>query len=116
MGVLANIFGSDKVIGKITDGIYNGVDKIVYTEEEKAENLKDVLKLYEPFKLAQRLLSLVFAIPFVICWTITFMMSFTDFDITEQAALLDGKMGDISLAIIGFYFFGGMLGGIPKDK
>lgn len=37
-GVLGNLFGTQKAGEKIIDGISNGVDKLVYTDEEKAED------------------------------------------------------------------------------
>jgi len=52
MGLLGKIFGSDDAISKAADGIYNGVDKAFYTDEEKAEGFLSLLKAYEPFKLA----------------------------------------------------------------
>ena len=55
-GLLGKLFGSDKVIGKAVDGVYNGVDKLFYTDEEKADNWRLAMKVYEPFKLAQRLI------------------------------------------------------------
>ncbi|WP_051241309.1 hypothetical protein [Vibrio litoralis] len=66
MGLLAKIFGSDSVI----DNSMKAIDKVFYTDEEKAENKANLLKLYEPFKLAQRLLALTFAIPFVSVFSI----------------------------------------------
>lgn len=113
MGLLGKLFGSDKVIGKLTDGIYNGVDALVYTQEEKVENFQKLLKLYEPFKIAQRFLALIFGIPYALAWFITFLLSFK-FDITFQLQLLSGTMGQIVLAIVAFYFLGGTLAGFKK--
>lgn len=62
---LGKLFGSENVINKAVDGIYNGVDSIVYTDQEKAERHERLLKLYEPFKLAQRYLMMLVSLPFV---------------------------------------------------
>lgn len=51
---IKSIFTSDNLV----DGVIKGVDKSFFTDEEKADNWNKVLKLYEPFKLAQRLISL----------------------------------------------------------
>ena len=67
MAFWSKLFGSDKIISA---GI-NTIDKIVYTDEEKADNKLSLLKLYEPFKLAQRLLAVIYSIPYAICWLVT---------------------------------------------
>ena len=113
MNLLGKLFGSDKVIGKLTDGIYNGIDAMVYTPEEKADNFRKLLTLYEPFKIAQRFLALIFGIPYAVAWLVSFAMSFF-VDITFQLQLLSGTMGQIVLAIIAFYFLGGTLSGFKK--
>lgn len=68
MGILSKLFGSDKVI----EAGMSAIDKVAYTEEEKADNnLKyqsvkiALLKAYEPFKIAQRFIALIVGIPFV---------------------------------------------------
>ena len=116
MGILSKLFGSDKVVGGVVDGIYNGVDKLVYTEEEKSDNFARILKLYEPFKIAQRLLALIFGIPYAIGWMATFVASFYVEDVDAQLELLGGDMGNIVLAIVGFYFLGGAMTGALKSK
>jgi len=118
MNIFAKLFGTEKVIGRGMDAI----DSIIYTEEEKAkmEVVKskvkiDLLKAYEPFKIAQRLLALLFGIPYAIAWVATFTASFF-IDIAPQIEILGGTMGQIVLAIIAFYFLGGTLGSINKGK
>ena len=81
MTIFERLFGSDKVIGKAVDGIYNGVDKIAYTEEERADNFRKLLKLYEPFKIAQRFLALTLTIPYAIAWGLTFLSTFVVQDV-----------------------------------
>lgn len=115
MGILAKLFGSDRVIEKATDGIYNGTDKLIYTNEEKIDNFKSILKLYEPFKIAQRFLALVFGIPYAVAWFITFISSFY-VEVTYQLQLLNGTIGQINLAIIGFYFLGGAVSSFAGTK
>ena len=113
MNLLGKLFGSDKAIGKMVDGVYDGLDAVVYTPEEKADNFRKLLKLYEPFKIAQRFLALIFGIPYAVAWLVSFGMSFF-VDITFQLQLLSGTMGQIVLAIIAFYFLGGTLSGLKK--
>jgi hypothetical protein len=52
MGIWASLFSSPSVIKKAADGIYNGVDAAIYTDQEKAAGFMGMLKGYEPFKIA----------------------------------------------------------------
>ena len=65
MSLWGKLLGSTEVIKQAADGIYHGVDKAIYTPEEKAEGFLQLLKAYEPFKLAQRYLMLLVSIPYV---------------------------------------------------
>lgn len=114
MAFWGKLFGSDSVVQAGIDGI----DKIVYTDEEKVDNKLLLLRAYEPFKLAQRFLMLIVGIPYMLCWLITFLLSFfTSIDMESQIALLDGRIGDVFLIIAGFYFGGGLVeGGIKAIK
>lgn len=50
---IASIFSNSDVVEHVS----NGIDKSIYTDEEKAEAYSTLLKLYEPFKMTQRVLS-----------------------------------------------------------
>ncbi|MGJ8685853.1 MAG: hypothetical protein ACSHWQ_00130 [Spongiibacteraceae bacterium] len=102
MNIFGKLFGSDKVI----EAGINGLDAVVFTAEEKASAKLALLKAYEPFKIAQRLLAITFGVPYALAWTITFISSFW-FEVSKQLALLSGDMGNIVMAIVGFYFLGG---------
>ena len=106
-GFLGKIFGSDTVIEKVVDGAYNGVDKLFYTDEEKVDNWRLAMKVYEPFKLDQRFIAMTIIPVWSLAWLITFAVSFSGADLTVQEALLEGRMGDLVLAIGSFYFLGG---------
>ena len=107
MGIWANIFGSSKVI----DAGINGLDKIVYTDEEKADAKQAFLKLYEPYKLAQRILMMIIAIPYVICTFILFTLSFF-MGVAAQQEILAGDIGTAFTLVVVFYFGGGAAEGI----
>jgi len=119
MGLFSRLFGDDSVI----DAGINGIDKAFYTDEEKDENniikteLKAVvLKAYEPFKIAQRLMMLVVGIPYVLCFIGAFIGSFW-VDTTAQMQMLDGRIGAVFEGIALFYFGGGLIeGGIKAFK
>lgn len=109
--MLGKLFGSQKVV----DGLMSAGDKVFYTDEEKADNFRHLLKLYEPFKIAQRLLMLIMCVPYMAAWLATFIASFW-IDIGMQQELLMGKVGTLVIVIVGFYFGGGAVEGIMKAK
>ncbi len=119
MGLLSKLFGDESVI----DAGISGIDKAFYTDEEKDDNniiksqLKTaILKAYEPFKLAQRLMMLVVGIPYVICFIGAFSASFW-IDTTVQMEMLDGRIGAVFEGIALFYFGGGLIeGGIKAFR
>lgn len=124
MGITSWILGSDKVKEKLVDGVYDGLDAMVYTEEEKKENHKAFLTLYEPFKVAQRYLSLVFSVPFALLHTLIFSVrvAFWDNPILQTSMKviqgdINESLGLLVLTIVGFYFCGGVVeGGIKAYK
>ena len=115
MNLIGKLFGSDKVISKAVDGIYDGLDALVLTPEERLENFNTQLKLYEPFKLAQRYLAIVFCVPYAFAWVMTFIASFW-IETQAQSDLLSGTIGHIVLAIVAFYFCGGVVNSLKKGK
>ena len=131
MSIWGKLFGSDKAIGGIVDGVYNGVDALVYTPQEKAERFERMLKLYEPFKITQRILAFIVGLPFVIIHTIcsiAWMLNIFIATNEDTYTLLLERLGDLMkynndtlgqpfIIIVGFYFAGGMIeGGIKALK
>lgn len=135
MSIWQTLFSSGKTIEKVGDGIYNGIDKAFYTDEEKAlDNQKlikikmDMLKAYEPFKIAQRLLALVTAIPFVLIHlliTVTYILCIVlmepgdglTYILTELKALAgvnNSTLGEVVGYLFIFYFLGGAGEGIVR--
>jgi hypothetical protein len=135
MGVLSKLFGSGDTIKKGFDL----VDEAFHTSQEKAEDrLKattakiGILKAYEGFKLAQRLLAIVVGVPFVgihvvlfLLWTIIFLTTIYiggsenyDFAIKQLDMMFDKNnqtLGTPFAWIVGFYFFGGAGEGIVRQ-
>tara|TARA_R110000850_G_C9662995_1_gene435820 strand:+ start:190 stop:567 length:378 start_codon:yes stop_codon:yes gene_type:complete len=121
MSITDWILGSKDVKEKIVDGVYNGVDNMVYTEQEKKDNHAKFLALYEPFKVAQRYLSLIFGLPFACLHTGIFALRVAFWDaplFQESAKFIQGDINDslglIVLTIVGFYFAGGTVEGAIK--
>jgi len=114
---LASIF-SPRTAEKAVDGIYNGIDNMFYTDEEKAvaqqkriDTKLGLLPLFEPFKIAQRVIAISFTANFIIAFWVGIAIYFF------KPELLDGylgiviafKIGWIMMAIITWYFTGGLL-------
>jgi len=119
MSIWGKLFGSEKII----DAGISGIDKAFYTAEERAEDkLKAapwkiaLLKAYEPFKIAQRILAIVFSVPYVSAWCVTFGLACFEYDVSTQLKLLQGDIAKIVWTIIGFYFLGGFAESMGRAK
>ena len=113
MGLL-DIFNSGN---KTVDKGIELIDNAFYTDQEKASTKLSLLKAYEPFKIAQRYLALIFCLPYALAWFVTLITSFW-FEIDKQIELLTSPWGmaSIVLTIVGFYFGGGFLNSLPRKK
>ena len=119
MNIFAKLLGTEKVI----DAGINGIDKAFYTAEEKAEDTSkrmglkvSLLRAYEPFKIAQRFLAIVYGVPYVAAWFATFSASFF-VDVSVQFDfLISSDMAVANLIILGFYFGGGAAESIFKFR
>jgi len=109
--MLSKLFGSKAVI---KSGI-EAIDAVFFTDEERANRHERLLALYEPFKLAQRLLACIFGIPYAIAWLATFIASFF-VSVEPQIALLDGDISRIVGTIVGFYFAGGVVNSVVSAR
>ncbi len=110
MSFFSKLFGNDKII----EAGISGIDALVFTDEEKSNAKMQFLKLYEPYKLAQRYLALIYSIPYALSWLVTFIASFV-VDVTLQMELLKGDAFYINIVILSFYFGGGAAEGIVKQ-
>lgn len=138
-----NIFNRTKTVDSITDSVINTGDKLFYTDEEKAEmkadyvkSLPTIMRAFEPFKLAQRYLALFFSFLFGITFLTGLFMTVSNIN-TKREALQKGitlenivyydieplfnlvgafSLGIIMLAIVSFYFGGGVIDSIKRGK
>jgi len=133
MGIWSSLFNSSDTLSKATDAVINTGDKLFYTDEEKAEDRQKqreffptLLKAYEPFKIAQRILavwfSLLYGLAFIVGLVITVFNMIATYKASVNGteaflvpieplyALVSAfSLGIIMLAIISFYFAGGTL-------
>ena len=118
IGVFKTILGSGDIVSK---GMSLIDDMHTSTEEEiqaKAKAKTDLLGAYAPFKIAQRILALMFAFVFLSSYILTLTMTI----------LGKGNAGDVTqvmeqfslnyamLIILGFYFGGGAVEGFLDRK
>lgn len=125
MNILGKIFGSKGVI----DAGIKSIDAMVFTDEEKSKLHLQLLKQYEPFKIAQRYLAFMFSGIFllvylnaVILWNVGVFTSDIDMQgfymsVAFELAEWNTKMLGIAIGlIIGFYFAGGAISSISKSN
>ena len=117
-GVLAQILGSKDVIKKGLDL----VDDMHTSDEESMRAVTEqkvaIMNAYAPFKVAQRYLALMFTFTFLSSFVLTLAMTLMgkgDVDAVKDI-LGDFYIGEIMLAIVAFYFSGGMVEGILEKK
>lgn len=136
MSIWSSIFSSGDTISKTTDAIIATGDKLVYTDEEKADmkfKLKEfhikMLEAYHPFKLTQRLLALWFSFLFgfaflsamgVTLFNMYMMYKEATFKAISIQPIIDVIVAfglfTIVIAIVAFYFTGGVIDSYKRGK
>jgi hypothetical protein len=106
MGIIGKIFSADKLV----ESVGNGVDKFFDGNGDKAQRFERLLGLYEPFKLAQRILALMFSGVYLLSHVLALAVMFFK---PELSAIIWERSNDnllyIVLSIITFYFAGGVV-------
>lgn len=114
MGLWSKLFGSETII----EAGINGIDAMVFTDQEQSTAKMAFLKLYEPFKIAQRYIAMTFCPAYIFCWVLTFIIEVIDIFIVKDLntdtlyKLLQGDVALMVVLILGFYFGGGAAEGI----
>ncbi len=106
---------------KLGDSLISGVDKAILTNEEKLDYMQKMLVLYEPYKLAQRVLAIMFSSAFLLVHVITAITHFiyvlrelNPEPIISLYEYNNDSLGTLVMIIVGFYFAGGVLEGTVK--
>jgi hypothetical protein len=107
MSFWGSLFGTNNVINS---GI-NLIDEAFYTDDEKAEQKRLLLKAYEPYKLAQRMITTLFITVFLVLVIVDVGLSFF-VDVSAQISMLDDYLSLPVTLIVGFYFGGGAIEGV----
>lgn len=117
--LIGKMFGDADVVKKAADGIYNGLDKAIFTKEEKAEFNQKRMELYlkfveatAPYKIARRfiaiIITVVWALLVLACATLGIIGGFDNPGAKDSAvfvlALLNEVVHWAILSVLGFYF------------
>ena len=120
MNLFKQILGTD-----LFDSAVNAVDKLVLTDEEKLDIHLKFLKAYHPFKVTQRLISLIVLIPYAVSFLMSQIIYIVGL-IMHSSYIMDGSQfllenangtfQNLLLVIVGFYFTGGVINSVNKIK
>jgi hypothetical protein len=118
MGILASILGGGDVIKAGFDLIDDMHTSEVEAIEAKTKAKTDLLTAYAPFKVAQRLLAVMFSVTFLSCFIMVLLFTMGEYTEVDDVRKVMGEfyIAPIMFAIVGFYFGGGMLEGAFKAK
>ena len=127
-GIFGRLFGTDTIVKKGMELL----DDAFYTDAEKAEDKKEaqkertrakveLLTAYAPFKLAQRYIAFAFTGVYIFIMlngVLGSLYEVIDMQNVEQAKRFANEMylGEIMLAIVGFYFGAGLANTIISKK
>lgn len=104
MSIWGTLFNSGNTLSKVTDAVINTGDKLVLTDEERLDYkqkymlfMPTLLKSYEPFKIAQRILAIWFSLLFGIAFISGLAMTLMNVYLKYQALKLGKKASEIIL-------------------
>lgn len=120
-GIIGKILGSDKIIKgglKLIDDMHTSTEEEI---QAKTKAKVDLLSAYAPFKVAQRWLALMFTSMFIFIMAngvLGALYGLVDMANVEKAKEFASDMwlGEIMLAIIGFYFGGGFADSLKRKE
>ena len=119
--LLGKLFGSKKII----EAGISGLDKAIYSAEEKADYHLKFLAAYEPFKIAQRLLALLVISIYLFVFLVgSLFMLYGGIVDNETYVLISKDLLNLNnetlawavITILAFYFAGGTVNSISQMK
>jgi len=118
MGILSTIFGGGDIIKAGFDLIDDMHTSEVESIEAKTKAKVDLMTAYAPFKIAQRYLAVMFGITFISSFILVLGLTLAGVGDIESVrkVLSEFYIGEIMLAIVMFYFGGGMAEGFLNAR
>lgn len=113
MGIWSTIFGTGKVIEKGMELIDSMHSSDVELIEAKSKAKTDLMAAYAPFKVAQRILAVMFTVTFLLSFIMVLVMTLfyeTQLD-AIRGVISEFYIGEIMITIVAFYFGGGFVEG-----
>lgn len=108
MSLWSRIFGSASFVEKSLDAITRTGDAMFFTNQEKAQYKLDLLKAFEPFKLVQRCIVLLFTIPYIILHSMVIVGCMHGLDWQPLGEMINEAFGYPVLTAVGLYLTGGV--------
>jgi|TARA_R110000787_G_scaffold25430_1_gene71605 hypothetical protein len=117
ISVIGSILGNGDVVSKGMDLIDDAFESDEEKRESKTKAKIDLMKAYAPFKVAQRWIAIIFTINFFVAfWTVVTLWAL-DKDVEGFMSIFASfQIGWTMLAIVTFYFGGGLTESIGRAK
>ncbi|PJC86291.1 hypothetical protein CSW98_08720 [Vibrio sp. HA2012] len=109
MGLFGRIFGSPTLLEKGLNTLTKTGDAMFFTDEEKSQYKLNLLKAYEPFKLVQRYIVLLFTVPYVCLHICVILGCMHGLAWQPLSVMINDAFGYPVLAAVGLYLTGGVL-------
>lgn len=117
IGILKTILGSGDVISKGMELLDDAFESDAEARESKTKAKIDLMNAYAPFKVAQRYLALMFGATYISSFFLVLGMTLAGYAVKDVFEVLDQfKVGWIMMAIITFYFGGGLVESVGRKK
>lgn len=92
------------------------ISSLNISDEQKEKQIGKVLTNSSSFKIIQRLIAFTFTLLYIITISLVLTTKYMGFDTKDLLTIMTTfNLGNIILAILGFYFTGGALNSIRKD-
>lgn len=135
--IVGKVFGTDKAVASVVDNVAAGLDKLVYTKEEEAEDrakavtegrqmLVDWMRATQGQNLARRIIALsvtgVWLLQYLLAWVMDIVAVFVSGEaqarLIEASTMTDQRANSMVgavMLVLGFYFAAPHMGNIAES-
>ena len=123
MSIFKRLFNTDSA-NKAVDGVINGIDSAIFTDQERAQTKIKMLEALAPFKIVQRILAFAAALHWLVAggnvMLAIWVKALTESRIDVVAPMLEYALSDYvlwpTLAVFSLYFSGGVIDSFKRGK